>query len=405
MLDWDNAPEASGQYWWDRASNLGFIPVLSQVQLPLYGVEHGFQGVPLLEADNRAVGEVRFFDDWAAHTSRDSYWSAIDGESRARTIRAPVFLMAGWYDPFLPTQLRDFETIRREADPRIAAESRLVIGPWTHADAVRFPDGSSAGNYRAASIAPSISWFDHHLLGWPREDSLKAPVRIFVMGENVWREEQQWPLARARSTPLYLRSGGRANSTRGDGELSPERAATADTPDSFVYDPLQPVPSRGGTMLGPRSGIALQNDVESRPDVLVYSTRPLESDIEVTGPVSAILYVTTTAPSTDFCVKLVDVYPDGRAYNVSDGILRRNYMPNTPLEPVEITVELWPTSMLFRRGHRIRVEVSSSNFPRYDRNPNTGRHIPSETIAVRATQALNHGPTTASRIVLPIVPR
>jgi len=367
-------------------------------------LERGFNGFPLIEADDRAVGDVPFFNDWATHTELDAYWETIDGESRARTIKSPVLLMAGWYDPFLPTQLRDFETLRREAGPRIAAQSRLIVGPWTHADPVRFPDGSTAGDYRPASLAPSLPWFDHHLLGRPMNGSLAAPVRIYVMGENVWRDEQEWPLARTQYTVFYLTGSGGANSSKGDGKLTPVQPSANEPADSYVYDPRRPVPSRGGAMLGPRAGIALQNEVEARGDVLVYSTEPLERDLEATGPVSAVLYVSTTAPNTDFTVKLLDVHPDGKAYNISDGILRRAYPDAQRGSPNEITIELWPTSMLFRRGHRIRIEVSSSNYPRYDRNPNTGGNILTETVPVAATQTVYHGVDAPSRIILPVIP-
>ncbi len=358
-------------------------------------LERGFAGFPLIEADDRAVGDVAFFNDWARHVDADDYWRRIDGTDRAGTLRAPVLLMAGWYDPFLPTQLRDFETVRREAAPGVAAGSRLIVGPWTHADPVRFPDGSTAGDYRPASLAPSLPWFDHHLLGKPLAPSLAAPVRIYVMGENQWRDEREWPLARARYVPYYLGRGGRlAQSPPGD-----------EPPDSYVCDPRQPVPSRGGAMLGPRAGIALQNDIEARTDVLLYTTAALEQDTEVTGPIRALLYVSTTAPNTDFTVKLVDVHPDGKAYNISDGILRRAYPEQARETPQEIVVELWPTSMLFRRGHRVRVEVSSSNYPRYDRNPNTGRDIATETEPRPATQTVFHSAVAPSRIILPLVPR
>ena len=158
--------------------------------------------------------------------------------------------MAGWSDPFLPSQLRDFETIRTQADPRVGAESRLIIGPWTHADTIRFPDGYRADDYRPASLASSIPWFDYLLLGRPADPSLIAPVQIFVMGENVWRDEKEWPLARAVPTKYYLRSAGHANSSNGDGKLSLEPPNDEEPADSYVYDPSDPVPTRGGAMLG-----------------------------------------------------------------------------------------------------------------------------------------------------------
>jgi putative CocE/NonD family hydrolase len=367
-------------------------------------LERGFVGFPLIDADERAAGQdIAFFDDWATHAPGDAYWTQIDGERRASALRAPTLLMAGWYDPFLVTQLRDYAEIRAHADPEVARELRLVVGPWTHADALILPDGTPAEAYRPASLAPSIAWFDHHLLGRPLDPSLAAPVRIFVLGENVWRDEQEWPLARAEYRALYLRSGGHANSRSGDGQLDFSPPGTVEPPDRFVFDPERPVPSRGGAMLGPRAGIREQREVEARDDVLVYTSEPLERELEVTGPLEALLHVTTSAPSTDFTVKLVDVHPDGAAYNVSEGILRRAYRPDA--EPEEIRIELSPTSMLFRKGHRIRVEVSSSSFPRYDRNPNTGREIATETTPSVARQAVHHGAGAPSRIVLPVVPR
>jgi putative CocE/NonD family hydrolase len=219
----------------------------------------------------------------------------------------------------------------------------------------------------------------------------------------VWRDEQEWPLARAKYTPFYLHSAGNANSNRGDGKLSAEGLGTDGHADQYDYDPRYPTPSRGGAMLGPRAGIEIQNSVETRSDVLVYSTMPLDQDVEVTGPVSAVLYVSTSAPNTDFTVKLVDVHPDGKAYNVSDGILRRSYDRSTT--PHEITVQLWPTSMLFQKGHQIRVEVSSSNYPRYDRNPNTGDATGTEKTPRKATQIVFQGARAPSRIILPLISR
>jgi uncharacterized protein len=375
-------------------------------QIPSYEeLNRGFSDFPVITADDRGPGTTQYYKDWAAHSERDEYWKAIDGENRAASLKAPVLLMAGWSDPFLPTQLRDFETVKHNADPRIAAESRLIIGPWSHADPVKFPDGSTAGSYRRASLAPSLPWFDHQLLQMPVDRSLAAPVKIYVMGENVWRDEQEWPLARTRYTSFYLSGGGHANSARGDGILKgdPDESGQAD---AFTYNPREPVPSCGGAMLGPRAGIHLQNEVEQRDDVLVYTTAPLSSDMEVTGPVQVVLHIATSAPSTDFTAKLVDVHADGRAFNVSDGILRRDYPRHEEgSTPEEINIRLWPTSMLFRAGHRIRLEISSSNYPRYDRNPNTGTIIATETSPQPATQHVFHGANYASRLILPVIPR
>jgi putative CocE/NonD family hydrolase len=369
-------------------------------------LHRGYDGWPVIEADDRAVGDVGFFNDWVENSDRNEYWQAIDGENRTATLPGPVLLMGGWFDPFLPGQLADFIGIRRDARPDVAAATRLVIGPWGHAETVALPEGVRNRNYRLESLAPSIPWFDRHLHSVGSDSASTSPVRLYVMGTNVWRDEQEWPLARAREVAWYLRSGGHANSANGDGILSIDRSDQGDRPDTFVSQPASPVPTRGGAMLA-GSGTVPQNDVEARTDVLVYSTSPLAEDTEVTGPVSAVLYVSTTTPSADFTAKLVDVYPDGTAYNVSDGILRRSYRPVLSAdvaEPTEITIALWPTSMVFRRGHRIRLEIAGSNFPRFDRNPNTGEPGGTARTFVSTTEAVHHSRQAPSRIVLPVIP-
>lgn len=371
-----------------------------EIEPNLEDLDRGFAGMPLSEADDRAAADIPFFNDWVRHPPQNDFWRAVDGTERTKNLAAPALLMAGWYDPFLPAQLDDFVRIRRDARPEIAASSRLIVGPWAHARAVTLPEGDQAANYRIESFAPSIPWFDRHLRDV--ETPPEAPVKIFVMGENRWRDEPEWPLRRARHDAFFLRGAGQANSVLGDGQLSLSAPAPDEPPDRFVYDPLRPVPSAGGMMIGPRAGIARQDAIEVRPDVLVYSTAPLDQDTEVTGPVRLILHVATSAPHTDFTAKLIDVFPDGSPYNVSEGILRQAYACDTP---TEITIELWPTSRLFRPGHRIRLEVSSSNFPRFDRNPNTGNAIATETSTQRARQTVYHDQLRPSRLVLPIIPR
>ncbi len=384
-------------YWAARSRERGDHPASARE------LERGYAGFPLIEADDRSVGNIPFFDDWVSHSERDAYWLAIDGVDRPRDLRAPVLLMAGWFDPFLPTQLRDFSRVRAEADPRVAAAARLVIGPWSHARTVRFPDADLPDDYRVRSLAPSLDWFDRHLGGAPAPAEPAAPIRIYVMGEHVWRDEHDWPLARTRFTPWYLRSGGNANSAGGDGTLVPEPPLVQEPPDRYVYDPREPVPSLGGAVLGPRAGVSPQDSVEQRADVLVYTSALLREDLEVTGPVESILFVRTSAPSTDFTAKLVDVHPDGRSYNVSEGILRRAYSGSRAT--TGISIALWPTSHLFRAGHRVRLQVSSSSYPRFDRNPNTGRRVATETDAIAASQTVLHAPDTPSRIILPVIPR
>ncbi len=355
-------------------------------------LEKGIQSLPVIQADDVAIGDTDFYNDWLTNKDNDDFWERIDGVKRTETLQAPVLLMGGWFDPFLPTQIEDFKNIINNAKGKVASETRLIIGPWGHALSLQIPKTLKKFPYRKASLAPSIPWFDHQL-GLTEQSLLMPRIRLFVMGINEWRDENEWPLTRTEYTPFYLHDMGRLND-----ELSEENVE----PDQFDYDPLNPVPSAGGAMLGIRAGIRAQNDIETRDDVIVYSTYPLSKPIEVTGHIRAVLYVSTDAVSTDFTAKLVDVYPDGTAYNLSDGIIRRNFDPSSN-EPVKIEIELWPTSNVFLKGHKIRLEVSSSNFPRYDRNPNTGEDIIKAEKTISAHQMIFHSKKYPSHLVLPII--
>ncbi|HEY1939054.1 MAG TPA: CocE/NonD family hydrolase [Candidatus Angelobacter sp.] len=372
---------------------------------PASAVYHAADGFPMIDSDRRLVGqEIPFFRDWAQHPERDPFWIDIDGTNRRASLKAPVLLMAGWYDPFLPSQLDDFMQIRRSPIPAVAEQSRLIIGPWTHAGEVVFPNGVRAQNFRRQSLAVSLPWFDEILQPSQSRSENPLPVRIFVMGKNEWRSEREWPLSRAHDSSLYLRSAGKANSAAGDGRLDMTEPVSDEPVDSFVYDPQHPVPTAGGAMIGGAAGIARQNAVEFRNDVLVYTTTALQNDIEVTGPVALELYVSTSAASTDFTAKLVDVHPDGSAYNVSDGIVRVSNNGRGSTETKAIRVDLWPTSMVFFKGHRIRLEISSSNFPRFASNPNTNSDTATEISPVLATQRAYHNSRFPSHLILPVVP-
>ena len=372
---------------------------------PAKDINHAADTFPLIDVDRRLAGEaIPFFRDWVQHPKRDSFWIDIDGTSRSASLKAPILLMAGWYDPFLPSQLDDFMQIRRSAIPSVSEHSRLIIGPWTHAGEVVFPNGVRAENFRLQSLAVSLPWFDETLQASQPLSKDQSPVKIFVMGKNEWRSEREWPLSRASATSLYLRSGGKANSAVGDGRLDLAEPLSDEPDDSFLYDPQHPVATAGGAMIGAAAGITRQNAIETRNDVLVYTTAVLQNDVEVTGPIALVLYVSTSAADTDFTAKLVDVHPDGSAYNVSDGILRRSYSgPAGSAKIHEIRIELWPTSMVFFKGHRMRLEVSSSNFPRFARNPNTQNNSATETNPVSATQIVHHGARFPSRLILPFV--
>ncbi len=365
-----------------------------------------FYGFPLIEADDRAIDDIPFFNDLALNNIKNDYWHKIDGIDQAKNLKAPVLLLAGWYDAFLPGQIKDFNDIKIFATQNIASNSRLIIGPWAHARTVDLPGNPKLEKYRTESIQPSIDWFDKYLMDRDFPHKEISPIKIYVMGDNLWRNEQEWPLARTQYINYYLGSNGNANSSKGDGLLSATSPTSIGKADHYIYDPLNPVPSVGGTMLGPNAGVYLQNSIEENPNILIYTTLPLKKDIEVTGPIELILHVGTTTQNTDFTAKLVDVHPNGNAYNVTDGIIRQKYDFNEGdvIQPTEIKIDLWPTSMVFKSGHRIRLEVSSSNFPRFDRNPNTGGNIAIENKTIVAKQTVYHGLKTPSRLILPIIP-
>jgi putative CocE/NonD family hydrolase len=384
-------------------------------------LDRGVNGWPAADADLRAVGKrVPFFQDWIRNPEWEASgsaiptlnWVSIDWKNRPERLNAPTLLMAGWFDPFLPSQLQDFVRIRSGVR-KAAQDVRLVIGPWAHAVTVPLPGNPPNRNYRLESLAPSIPWFDRHLRRDIREPKAWAPVRLYVMGANVWRDEEEWPLARARETSWYLSSNGRANSASGNGRLTLAPPST-DAVDSFESDPQNPVPTRGGSALGFGAGVENQSDVERRQDVLVYTSDPLERDTEVTGPVAVELFVDASTPSADFTAKLVNVDEDGTPFNVCDGILRWSQLPpwrpipefipdTAGIQPKFIRIELWPTSMLFRRGHRIRLEIAGSNFPRFDRNPNDGGFAFNATRPKVSTQHVAHGANLPSRLILPMV--
>jgi len=284
-------------------------------------------------------------------------------------------------------------------------------GGGSHIGTVDF--GPAAAEYDENKVI--LEWYDYLFLG-KQNDFATHPIKLFVMGENKWRFEDAWPLDRAKSRRYLLHSAGKANSSSGDGALS-ITSLKSEHADTFTYDPANPVPTVGGPLCcdpghlpaGPRD----QKEVEARQDVLVYSTPPLDSDVEVTGPVSLDLYAASTAVDTDFTAKLVDVWPNGYVQNLTEGILRARYRESTTgparlLEPgkiYEYKIDLWSTSNVFLKGHIIRLEVSSSNFPRFDRNLNTGKLASADSTFIKATNTVYHDTANPSALILPIVPR
>ncbi len=357
--------------------------------------------VPLLEKF------APYYRDWLDHPSYDDYWKAIAPKESHSKITIPTLNIGGWYDLFLGGTIANFVAMKQKG-------AQLLIGPWAHgATTGWFSDRSYGFLANYAAIDPTgihVRWFDHYLKGIDNGVEAAAPVRLFIMGIDQWRDEQDWPLPDTRFTPYYLRAGG-ALSTEVPGD---------ENPSSYDYDPADPVPTCGGPtflpglFIGANAGPRDQRAIDGRADVLTFQTEPLAKDTEVTGPVELVLYVSSSARDTDFTGKLVDVHPDGRAEHLTDGILRARYRNSmsapellTPGEVYELHVDLWATANVFRAGHRIRLDVSSSNFPRFDRNTNTGETVATDTAdaVVVAANRVYHDTDHPSHVILPLIER
>jgi len=358
-----------------------------------------------------------YFLDWLSHPSYDDYWKAVSIEAHYADIRVPALHIAAWYDIFLGGSLRNYEGLKANAATEDARKGQqLLVTIGGHAGGGRrigdLDFGPEAEKFDETEI--TLRWYDFLFKGIPNDFASGNRVKIFVMGSNRWREESDWPLARAKTTKYFLHSQGAANSSRGDGSLSTS-APASEPADKFTYDPGKSVPTTGGPLCcdsghlapGPKD----QRAVEERDDVLIYSTPPLEHDVEVTGPVRLEFFASSSAVDTDFTAKLVDVYPDGSAINIAEGILRAKYRDSqetptllAPGKVYSLAIDLWATSNVFGAGHRIRLEVASSNFPRFDRNLNTSESAATSAKWATATNTILHDAAHPSALLLPVVP-
>ncbi|MGB8475688.1 MAG: CocE/NonD family hydrolase [Candidatus Acidiferrum sp.] len=382
----------------------------------------GTQTLPLMNyavlESPSAAGIAPYFEDWLAHPNYDAYWKQWSIEDHYANIQVPVLSFGAWYDIFLGGTLRNYMRLKTEAGTEAARQGqRLVVYVGGHAG------GSSNRKVGAVDFGEklpidqdeiTLRWYDWILKGQANGMEHEKPVRIFVMGKNEWRDEDDWPLARAKNTRYYLHSAGGANGLAGNGTLSTS-APGEEKPEHYVYDPSDPTPTIGGplccgalpTGLGPED----QRPAEARSDVLVFTTPPFAKDFEVTGPVTLDLYVSSSAVDTDFTGMLVDVWPNGFAQNLTSGILRMRYRNSqekpelaNPGETYHVTVDMWATSNVFLPGHKLRLEVSSSNFPRFDRNMNTGEVQARATRMIKATNVIYHDKAHPSALILPVVP-
>ena len=371
--------------------------------------------LPLIGMQELLGRHAEFYTDWIRHPDYDEYWKKLNVEEVIDQIGIPVHTHGGWFDIFTQGTQNGYIGISHRGKTELARKkSHMVIGPWEHGVSQKTGDLDFGVDARVEREVFELRWFDYWLKGMNNGVGSEPPVTLFVMGKNVWRTENEFPLARTQYKKMYLSSGGKANGNNGDGRLSWSVGTKTFTPDRYEYDPAHPVPSTGGnnccgtpTLSGPRD----QRPIEKRDDVLVYTSEPLSQDLEVTGPVKVVLYASSDAPDTDFVAKLIDVFPDGRAINVCEGVLRARYRESksrpVPLDPgktYELAIDLIGTSNVFLPGHRIRVDITSSHFPQFDRNPNTGEPFGTSAKTRVARQTIHHSEAHPSHVLLPVIP-
>ncbi len=398
-------------------------PLLDYLNHMIDSIEEQCCFLPLKDTPAAHVGGidmVPFYTDWLSHLDDDDYWKQYCCSPFIfEKVSIPVFHMSGWYDFLTGGVLSNYREMIEKGNGNLARENqKVLIGPWPHGTDLPNLIGTLDFGAKAAGISIDVTgmhmrWFDYWLKSIDNGIMNEPSVRIFVMGDNVWREENEWPLVRTKYTDYYLHSNGCANSSAGDGVLDivvPDIEQT----DIYLYNPGHPVPSTGGIISAAGNVLDAQDmqEIEKRTDVLIYTSALLEADLEVTGPIQLRLWAASSAVDTDFIGKLVDVWPNGKAYNLAEGIVRARYRDGVSkaklIEPgriYEYSIDMKATSNVFKVGHRIRLEVCSSNFPRWDRNLNTGHPIGQDAKINVAVQTIYHNRQHPSPILLPIIPR
>jgi hypothetical protein len=374
-----------------------------------FGWWNWYRHLPLMTLDTVAgTAPNKLWRDYVSHSTYDDFWRAIGTRDHFHKIRVPVYLMCGWYDNYPGATLKYFQRLKAL---NATNEIRVIINPCDHLNQVVGDRDFGEGAHKD-EVGLAIRWLDDVIKEVDTGIQMEPPVKVFVMGVNEWHALDEWPPKGTQFTPYYFHSD-----EAKDGGLSTHPPAH-EPPTKYVYDPAHPVPTLGGNHSSPdipgviRVGAVDQQPNEGRDDVLVFTSDPLPVDTEVTGPIEVKLYAASSAPDTDFIARLIDVYPDGMAYNLTEGIIRARFRqsiwePPELLKPGEIyeyTIELLPTSNVFKRGHRIRVHVTSSNFPLWDRNPNTGHEQGMDVEMQSAEQTIYHSRAYPSHIVLPIIP-
>lgn len=380
-----------GSYWLDTAlfwaamvehQEQGFLELWLSIQRAPRRLRAASMHVPLRASDEKMAGRaLKYFRDWLDHTTPgDPFWEPLQFSAGTGAVTAPVLLLAGWYDVFTPRTVADYDRLREAGK-----NPYLTIGPWQHLN----------NGWIALGLSESISWFKAHVTG-DHTGLREQPVRLFVMGAGEWRDYPSFPPPGIRKEHWHLHPGGGLDTT----------LPAESEPDRYRYDPHDPTPSVGGSALSLNSGPMDNKPLLKRKDVLVYTSAPLDRDMEVIGPVSAELFVESSLDHTDFFVRLCDTAPSGKTINVCDGLMRLT-PDNAPRDEHgrrKVPVVLWPTAHRFRKGHRVRVLVSSGAHPRFARNLGSGEPLATATTLLASDQAVHHSPGRASAIILPVLP-
>lgn len=371
--------------------------------------------LPLKDGDLQSAGyATKHYRDWIQHDSYDDYWKAISDEERFDKIKVPTHTFGGWFDIFLAGTINGYVGMKNKGgSPQARSGARMIIGPWGHGSSQSFGDVDFTPIAQVDQFETELRFFDYHVKGIQNGLDKDLPVRLFYMGANQWRSEADWPIPGTQYQKWYISSNGAANAARGDGMLSPVKPAAAGK-DMYRYDPANPVKTLGGnnccgtpTPPGPKD----QRPLEQRSDVLVYTSDYLDSAVTIAGPVNMKLFAATDGPDTDWMIKLVDVYPNGFAMPVAEGIIRARFREGLDKPKLLKTGEVYAydisltgTANVFLPGHRIRIDITSSNFPQFDRNPNTGDPLGANATVRVATQTIHHGGNYDSHIIMPLVP-
>lgn len=373
--------------------------------------EQVYQHLPLATMDESVGHRIPVWRREMQHTQLDDYWKPLCYQAKFEQVDVPVLHISGWYDDEqIGTPINYIGMTARGATAEARANQRLLMGPWGHATNATARLGAVDFGPQAIIdlLAEETRWYDHYLKG--RSADVGGRVHLFVMGSNVWRDEQEWPLARTQWIPYYFHSQGHANSHSGDGLLS-AHAAEQEPADTYFYDPINAVPFITDATSSQIGGPDDYSSLQTRDDVLVYRSAPLSEDLEVTGPIKVDLYAASSASDTDFMAMLIDVWPDGFCQRLCDGMVRARFRLGMEqpmlIEPTQIyhyRIDCWNTSQVFKSGHRICLQITSSAFPKYDRNQNTGASLGLTTETVVAEQRIYHDVKHPSAVLLPIIP-